>query len=66
MDVFADVRRHSAASFAEVSVLTLVMLSPVKAQIVLLGLSSKRYIAMTGSASNERSVQNKAGHPIGE
>ena len=50
MDAFADVRRHSSASIAEVSVLTLVMLSPVKAQIVLLGLSSKRYTAMTGSA----------------
>ena len=57
MGIFADVRKHRAASFAEVSVLMLVMRSPVRAQIVLLGLSSKRYAAMTGSASIKSLLQ---------
>jgi hypothetical protein len=57
MGIFADVRRHRAASFAEVFVLMLVMRSPVRAQIVLLGLSSKRYAAMTGSASIKSLLQ---------
>jgi len=54
MGIFADVIRHSAASFAEVSVLMLVMRPPVRAQIVLLGLSSKRYAAMTEARRMKR------------